>query len=163
MTHPLVPPYDFPPPMRRLLEQAGWYPGRVADPPVKLPASLSYPPEVLALLRELGGLRVGYPDYKGITFEPTHADDDKLEAYSEELGRTLYPIGVTAEWWDVCVDMHGSVYKLGNWFALAGKTFVAGLSHALFESTPGLQLNEDDHTWGPDRLVITWPELPSST
>jgi hypothetical protein len=98
MDHPLAPPYDFPPPVRRVLEQAGWYPGRVADPPVKLPTGLNYPAEVVALLRELGGLRVRYSNYRGITFEPADADDDKLEAYSEELGRTLYPIGVTSEW-----------------------------------------------------------------
>jgi hypothetical protein len=52
---------------------------------------------------------------------------------------------------------------LGNWFALAGKTFVEGISHVLLESTAGLQFNEDDHTWGPDRLCITWPELPPAT
>lgn len=160
MAHPLAPPYNFSPQVRALLERAGWYPGRVAAPPVRLPASLSYPSQVLTLLQEFGGLRV---EYTGIRFEPADADDEMVEVYSEKLGRTLYPIGVSLDWWDICVDLHGSVYMRGNWLALAGRTFVEGISFVLTKMSAGLQLNEDDMTWGPDRQVITWPNLPPTS
>ena len=155
MAHPPAPPYNFSPQVRALLERAGWYPGRVADPPVRLPASPSYPPQVLALLQEFGGLRIEY--VHGIKFEPVEVDNEMVAFYSEELGRTLYPLGVSYEYSDVCIDLNGFVYIIGNWVSLAGQTFEDGITQFLTQTSTALHLNKEDMTWGPDRQAILPP------
>lgn len=147
---------DFPSNIRALFEQAGWYPGRVAaayDNP-------AYPAEIRAVLVELGGLTL---PASGVFFTPMHAAQDWQE-YADILGRALYPVGQTADNWDVCIDQFGSVYLVFDWLVLMGVSFAEGIINCLLgRGALAPQLNEDDCTWGPDHLVITWPELPAAT
>ena len=159
MPSPFTPPYNFPPDTQRMIEQAGWYPGRTVD--VTLPTHVVYPPEVLAFVREFGGLKVGR-----ITFEPFagQSDYDAEGEFEEfallEVGRMLYCIGENNEYNRIVVDLHGSVYLLTyDHLVLMGMTLAEGVRNVL-RAEPGLYFNPEDQTWGQDHRVITWPTLP---
>ena len=155
--HSLAPPYDFSPPARLLLQEAGWYPGRVIERPLYISPLLDYPPAVLAMLREFGGLTVPIGD-KELAFEPTAAEwEDKiggaLKKYSWLLGRTLYPIGLITDETDqmdvgvnVGVDKYGAVYLMGRGLERRGQTFAEGISNLLTD-IQGEYLHGSDLTW----------------
>ena len=155
-----MPNYHFSLYVRSLLEKAGWHPGRVAEPPVYFDHTLNYPRAIQAVLREFGGLEVR--GHRDITFDPGGADEDDVASYWVPLlGRPLYPIGFTDEYWSISMDGHGAMYLTGGYLSLLGMSFAEAMEE-YFNYRLGTGLNQEDMTWGPEHRVINWPELPDN-
>lgn len=149
---------DFKPHIQQAFAKAGWYPGRVcANKELDNP---KYPPAVRSVLQELGGLHM--VAHVEILFGFSESLQEHVEYFTELLGRPLYVIGKTEEYFLICLDAHGSLYHVAMWLTLAGVTFQEGLTCLLegYMPTRGLILNEEEMVWGRKKQVITWPALP---
>lgn len=150
--------FTFSPEARLLLERAGWYAGRDASGTFELPSDVQYPPQILAILNEFGGLFVRSSG-SGITvsrssieFDPSYADkesseDGNLWDYTNRTGIPLYPLGhISDEALDLCIDLQGNVYLVGDYLYWVGNSFEEGVNNVLL-GIKGKELNDRTLLW----------------
>jgi hypothetical protein len=141
-----------------LLERAGWYAGRDASGTFELPSDVQYPPQILAILKEFGGLLVRSSgsgmtiSRASITFDPSSAEmesseDNTLWDYTNRTGIPLYPLGYTrsGELY-LCIDLQGNVYMVGDYLYWVGESFEEGISNILL-GLKGKVLNDQTLRW----------------
>lgn len=150
--------FVFNPEVIGLLQKAGWYEGRNAVGAFSLPSDVQYPPDIIQVLNEFGGLFV-HSSGTGISlsrlsinFEPSWADKESSEDgilwdYATRLGYKLYPLGYIAdESLMLCMDLDGKIYMVGDYLYLVGESFSEGIGNVLL-GIEGKQLNEETLYW----------------
>jgi hypothetical protein len=133
---------SFSPPVRELLTQAGWYPGRNGMADVRMPTDIVYPPHIYALLAEFAGLSV-FSSGPGVNvarssikFDPMvgqsgNKEDGQLTVVGEFISKRLYTFGeLYNQVFSVSVAADEKLY-LTHGTKLFGNTFVEGISNIL--------------------------------
>ncbi len=146
---------------KQLLQKAGWYLRRnISVEELNLPYN-DYPQNIIEFLQEYGNLKgeCKKQDYtevvnKFFLFPETDTDalegDNYIPYYSNLLKKKLYPIGATdsGNGYDICCDVDGRVYLIGEYCSYMGKNPYEGIENILLSDwSKSLQLDEDTGKW----------------
>ncbi|MBL7789580.1 MAG: SUKH-3 domain-containing protein [Chitinophagales bacterium] len=143
-----------------LLKKAGWKEGRkVSLKELELPLD-NYPNFIIEFLQEYGNLKIDcekqdYSDVANELYLDASIPKEKLEGdhyipyYQSIIKRTFFPIGLyLPDSYDICCDVDGRVYKIGEYCFYVGKNLYEGIENILLMNTlQSLQLDEDTGKW----------------
>lgn len=146
---------------KEILKKAGWYEGRkISIEDLKLPYD-DYPQSTISFLQEFGNLE-GYCEVQNYTsvvnkfflLPETEIDllegDNYIPYYSSIIGKKLFPIGATdsGNGYDICCDVDGRMYKIGEYCFYIGKNLHEGIENILLMNTlNSLQLDDETGKW----------------